>query len=239
MIANNGHISVTVPSDIEGGYYLARTELLALHAADEGDPQFYVGCAQLFISSNGTAKPPTVTIGEGTYDLSMPAMTYNIYTTPLALPYPMYGPAVYTPGASSSSSSSVVPSSVVPSSVVASSVVASSSAAIRTATVTAVSAGSSSVKAADTVVATSVPKSKESNHSGTCQSSYHLNNKRSDVLVQTEGLKPEGCIFVNGNWCGYEVPDYSDQNSCWTVCTYTITITIHSPFPVETIQLIL
>jgi Auxiliary Activity family 9 (formerly GH61) len=147
MIGNNGHISVQIPRDIVGGYYLARTELLALHAASENppDPQFYVGCAQLFIESNGTALPPTTTIGEDTYNLSMPALTYNIYTTPLSLPYPMYGPPVYKPGSASSQA------------------------------------------------------------------------QPTTDLTQTEGLKPNGCIFVNGNWCGYEVPSYSDQNGCWAV----------------------
>ncbi|KAL1852587.1 hypothetical protein Plec18170_005718 [Paecilomyces lecythidis] len=177
MIENDGHISVTIPSDIEGGYYLARTELLALHAAAQGDPQFYVGCAQLFIASNGTAKPSTVSIGQGTYDLSMKGLAYNIYTTPLALPYPMFGPPVYQPGEGSDSGTAV-----------------SSTGVVSTVTATALS----STDTADSVVATGVP-----------------GNEKREVLTQTEGLKPENCVFVNGNWCGLEVPDYNDQNSCW------------------------
>lgn len=108
MIDNNGHISVKIPQGIQGGYYLVRPELLALHAAQDNppDPQFYVGCAQIFLQSSGTAQPPTVSIDEGTYNLSIPGMTYNIYATPLALPYPMYGPPVYTPTASPSATSS-------------------------------------------------------------------------------------------------------------------------------------
>ncbi|KAN0083802.1 Glycosyl hydrolase family 61 domain containing protein [Elaphomyces granulatus] len=143
MIKNNGHISVKIPDDIQGGSYLIRSELLALHAADTHppDPQFYVGCAQLYIMANGNAQPSTVTIGEGTYTLDTPGMAYNIYTTPLALPYPMYGPPVYQPGPGNGNGSYPPP--------------------------------------------------------------------------QCEGLKPKGCIFVNGNWCGYEVPSYTDQKSCW------------------------
>ncbi|CAI6332511.1 unnamed protein product [Periconia digitata] len=33
--------------------------------------------------------------------------------------------------------------------------------------------------------------------------------------TQTEGLKPEGCILENGNWCGKEVSSYSDEKGCW------------------------
>lgn len=210
MIENNGHISVKVPDDIEGGYYLARTELLALHAANEGDPQFYVGCAQLFIDSAGTAKPPTVSIGEGTYDLSMPAMTYNIYQTPLALPYPMYGPPVYTPG-SGSGSASATRSSAIP-------------------TATAVTDSSSEEDREDSVMATGVPVARSTLRTWVDRLSWHGKARenvkpaaRRSALVQTEGLKPEGCIFVNGNWCGFEVPDYNDAESCWAVRSRLIT----------------
>lgn len=97
MIDNNGHISVNIPKGIEGGYYLVRSEILSLHAAHDKppNPQFFVGCAQIYHASSGTAKPPTVAIGEGSYNLNMPGVTYNIYATPLALPYPMHGPPVY------------------------------------------------------------------------------------------------------------------------------------------------
>ncbi|OXV07098.1 hypothetical protein Egran_05137 [Elaphomyces granulatus] len=143
MIQNNGHISVKIPDDIQGGSYLIRSELLALHAADNNppNPQFFVGCAQLYIMAKGCAQPSTVSIGEGTYTLNTPGMAYNIYTTPLALPYPMNGPPVYQPGPGNGNGSYPPP--------------------------------------------------------------------------QSEGLKPKGCIFVNGNWCGYEAPSYTDQNSCW------------------------
>jgi hypothetical protein len=143
MIDNNGHLSVRIPCDIQGGHYLIRTEVLALHQANNNppNPQFFVGCAQLYIMSNGNAQPSTVSIGEGTYTLNTSGMSYNIYTTPLALPYPMPGPPVYQPGS--------------------------------------------------------------------------VNGSGSYPPPQSEGLKPEGCIFVNGNWCGYEVPSYTDQNTCW------------------------
>jgi hypothetical protein len=154
MIENDGHISVQIPQDLQGGYYLARTELLALHAADSTppNPQFFVGCAQLFIESNGTATPETVSIGAGTYDVNrMPGLRYNIYEKPLKKPYPMVGPPVYTPDL--------------------------------------------------TTTAACVNRSPN----------------RGTNMTQTEGFKPHGCIFMNGNWCGFEVPSYTNQNCCWAV----------------------
>lgn len=62
---------------------------------DPPDPQFYVGCAQVFVQGSGSATPESVRIGEGTYDLSIPGMTFNIYETPMKLPYPMFRPPVY------------------------------------------------------------------------------------------------------------------------------------------------
>lgn len=160
MIENNGHISVRVPEDIEGGYYLVRTELLALHAATANppDPQFYVGCAQVFIESNVTnpSRPETVFIGEGTYTLDNPALTFNIYDKPMALPYPPLGPPVYK------------------------------------------------------------PKSNPDTTEGNSQE-------------QTEGLKPEGCIFVNGNWCGFEVPSYNNEEECWAVSFPLLVASRHRP----------
>lgn len=110
IIDNDGHLSVVIPDDIQAGYYLVRPELLALHSAQETppDPQFYVGCAQVFVQSSGTASPPTVSIGEGTYDLDTPGMTYNIYQDPLP-PYPMYGPPVYQSGQSKRSADKRAP----------------------------------------------------------------------------------------------------------------------------------
>ncbi|KAL2015488.1 hypothetical protein VTK56DRAFT_5360 [Thermocarpiscus australiensis] len=32
---------------------------------------------------------------------------------------------------------------------------------------------------------------------------------------QTEGLIPPTCLLKNANWCGFEVPLYQDEPSCW------------------------
>ncbi|KKK13233.1 hypothetical protein ARAM_000578 [Aspergillus rambellii] len=149
LIDNNGLLSVEIPADIRGGDYLVRPELLALQSAQDTprDPQFYVGCAQVFVQSDGDAQPETVSIDENTYNLDMEALTYNIFETPLKLPYPSFGPAVYTPGSANGSD------------------------------------GSTERKATES--------------------------------VQTKGLKPEGCILVRDDWCGFEVPSYDTQDGCW------------------------
>ncbi|RMJ25684.1 hypothetical protein PHISP_03465 [Aspergillus sp. HF37] len=155
LIENNGHLSVKIPADIRPGYYLVRPELLALHGAalDQPDPQFYVGCAQVFVQGSGSAMPENVRIGEGTYDLSStPGLTFNIYETPMKLPYPMFGPPVY-------------------------------------------------------------------DSSGEAEKQVHISGggslEKGDPIVQTIGLKPEGCILIRDNWCGFEVPSYTTEEGCW------------------------
>ena len=97
VIANNGLLSVKIPTDIAGGYYLVRPELLALHQANLSppNPQFYVGCAQLFLSSGGSATPGDTVSIPGYVDMSNPAMSFNIWDQPMKLPYPTYGPKAY------------------------------------------------------------------------------------------------------------------------------------------------
>ena len=103
LIDNDGHLSVKLPSDIQGGHYLLRPELLALHQADKSpaDPQFYVGAAQIFVNGEGTAVPTdTVSIpGYVSMEKNNAAMTFNIWNPVMALPFPQFGPAVYTSNA--------------------------------------------------------------------------------------------------------------------------------------------
>ncbi len=97
-ILKYGHLTVPIPGDLAGGYYLVRPELLALHQADKTphDPQFYVGCAQVFLESSGSSVPQNTVSIPGYVDMSKPAMTYSIYTVPLKLPFPSFGPPTYT-----------------------------------------------------------------------------------------------------------------------------------------------
>lgn len=94
LINAGGLLSVDMPSDLAGGYYLVRPELLALHNANAGDPQFYTGCAQMFLDSDATAVPTETVAIPGYVTKDDPSVTYNIYTTPLSLPYPKVGAGV-------------------------------------------------------------------------------------------------------------------------------------------------
>lgn len=68
MLANNTDF-VKIPSDIEPGTYIFRTELLALHANNPsmnttalGGPQFYPHCFNVEILGNGASKPEGIMI---------------------------------------------------------------------------------------------------------------------------------------------------------------------------------
>ncbi|GAQ06327.1 probable endo-beta-1,4-glucanase D [Aspergillus lentulus] len=229
MIENNGHISVQIPADIEGGYYLVRPELLALHAAQDNppDPQFYVGCAQVFVQSTGTAKPATVNIGEGTYDLSLPGMTYNIYKTPLELPYPMYGPPVYQAGKTASASPTPANTASGSSASANAGSGKSDSASATAEPAPAASGNTGSETSADTEPVNTTPanaastdtesEKTESTPANVCKNKTKKNKKKKKraMLVQNKGLKPEGCILERDNWCGFEVPSYTDEQGCW------------------------
>lgn len=100
IIDNNGIMTMTLPSDLARGEYLVRTELLSLHEADKNppDPQFYVGCAQISLDSNGNAgpAPEAVTSIPGHVKESDPSVNFSVYAP--KWPYPMSGPQVYTTG---------------------------------------------------------------------------------------------------------------------------------------------
>jgi len=100
LIANDGYLSVNIPVDLAGGYYLVRPELLALHQADKTppNPQFYVGCAQIFLNSTGAAHPAQTVSIPGYVNINDPSVLFNIYTP--KWPYPMPGPKPYVGGSS-------------------------------------------------------------------------------------------------------------------------------------------
>ena len=103
LITNNGHLSVNIPKDLAGGYYLVRPAILALHQADKNppDPQFYVGCAQIFLTSDGSAIPKDTVSIPGYVSMSDPAMTYHVWDNTLKLPFPWFGAKPYVSGSSS------------------------------------------------------------------------------------------------------------------------------------------
>ncbi|ETN44819.1 uncharacterized protein HMPREF1541_09694 [Cyphellophora europaea CBS 101466] len=54
MRANGGVASATIPSDIAAGNYVIRNEIIALHRAHLGEPEFYPQCANLEIIGSGS-----------------------------------------------------------------------------------------------------------------------------------------------------------------------------------------
>ncbi|OCL03194.1 lytic polysaccharide monooxygenase [Glonium stellatum] len=139
MISNNGRMSIVLPSDLQGGYYLVRPELVALHNATKGDPQFYIGCAQIFLQSSGNLEPESTVSIPGYVKAGEESVSFNIYYNPDNKTYPVPGPAVAK-----------------------------------------LKAGAATTQ-----------------------------------KTQDEGLKPAGCILEKANWCGYEVPSYTDEAGCW------------------------
>jgi hypothetical protein len=140
MIGNAGRISVTIPDSLAGGDYLVRPELLALHnIAVKDQPEYYVGCAQVFLESSGSSGPEKTVSIPGYTSKSDPGNQYNAFDKPLK-PFTIPGPEVYKSTASYS---------------------------------------------------------------------------RMASQKQTNGLAPAGCILTNDNWCGKEIPDFTDEEGCW------------------------
>jgi len=94
---NNGTMTLKIPQDIEGGYYLFRAEHLALHEAkDIGGAQWYMGCAQLFVySTGGTYKPQTVSI-PGYVKATDPGVHFDYWNNMHPTNYQIPGPAPIT-----------------------------------------------------------------------------------------------------------------------------------------------
>ncbi|KAI1162470.1 family 61 glycoside hydrolase [Nemania serpens] len=97
LIDNDGLLSFEIPDGLPAGYWLFRPELLALHEADKGDPQFYVGCSQVFVQSSNTAAlnvPADRKVGiPGHVHAKDAGLNFNIYAP--AFPYLLPGPKVF------------------------------------------------------------------------------------------------------------------------------------------------
>ncbi|SPN99137.1 related to endoglucanase B [Cephalotrichum gorgonifer] len=80
MVKNRGWSYFDVPSCIAPGDYLLRVELLALHSAyDNMGAQFYVSCANVRISGDGTFAPTETHSIPGVYKQNDPAILTNIW----------------------------------------------------------------------------------------------------------------------------------------------------------------
>ncbi|PVH83536.1 lytic polysaccharide monooxygenase, partial [Cadophora sp. DSE1049] len=93
-------LGVKIPEDLARGYYLVRPELLSLHDADKDppNPQFYTGCAQIFVASAGTALPKYTVKIPGYVGITDKSVLFDVYNP--VWPYAEPGPEVYTPGRS-------------------------------------------------------------------------------------------------------------------------------------------
>ena len=100
LIDNNGLLSVNLPTGLPTGYYLVRPELLALHSAHEGDPQFYHSCAQVFIEdgTDGTLSVPKDQLVSipGYIQSDAPGLNFNLYEDDPES-YEIPGPKVFIP----------------------------------------------------------------------------------------------------------------------------------------------
>ncbi|RFU77390.1 endoglucanase b [Trichoderma arundinaceum] len=111
LVQNNGLLSVNLPQGLPSGYYLVRPEILALHwAAHRNDPQYFVGCAQIFLNSDiqGELDVPGEHLATipGYVDLGTPGVTFDVYQKN-APAYPMPGPRVFIPNGETAKSSTL------------------------------------------------------------------------------------------------------------------------------------
>lgn len=106
MIANDGKVEATIPDDLPGGYYLVRSEILSLQNIIDNKvaPQFYAGCAQVYVdgSESGGVNAQTVNV-PGYIDDNTPALSYDVYSTMQPpVPYVEFGPPIYGSGSTGS-----------------------------------------------------------------------------------------------------------------------------------------
>jgi len=98
LIDNEGLLSINLPPGLPAGDWLFRPELLALQNVAENDPQFYTGCAQVFLESSITK---ALDVPEK-YRVSIPghvsyghsSTTFDVYNP--KFPYTMPGPEVFS-----------------------------------------------------------------------------------------------------------------------------------------------
>lgn len=92
LIANNNSWIVEIPPRIKSGFYVLRTEIIALHNASYSDgAQNYPQCFNLEIQGSG-AELPAGTPGENLYRASDPGIQLNITTGVQS--YPIPGPTL-------------------------------------------------------------------------------------------------------------------------------------------------
>ncbi|KAI6139698.1 glycoside hydrolase family 61 protein [Pisolithus tinctorius] len=102
--------NVTIPSNIQPGDYLLRSEIISLQLATSvGGAEFYPACIQLSIGGSGTGAPQSNEVCQfpGCYtDTEAGIYTPNIYDPPINYTFPGPPVAAFVNGSSDSGSSS-------------------------------------------------------------------------------------------------------------------------------------
>ncbi|KAI6139663.1 glycoside hydrolase family 61 protein [Pisolithus tinctorius] len=102
--------NVTIPSNIQPGDYLLRSEIISLQlAVSVGGAEFYPACIQLSIGGSGTGAPQSSEVCRfpGCYtDTEAGIYTPNIYNPPINYTFPGPPVAAFVNGSSGSGSSS-------------------------------------------------------------------------------------------------------------------------------------
>ncbi|KAF4635774.1 hypothetical protein G7Y89_g2326 [Cudoniella acicularis] len=88
-------VSFKIPQNLPAGDYLVRVESIALHQAQQpGGAQFYLSCAQVKVTGDGTGTPGPLGAFPGAYKVSDPGLVLPVYPVPTSYTPP--GPAVWT-----------------------------------------------------------------------------------------------------------------------------------------------
>ncbi|KAJ2007577.1 hypothetical protein H4R26_000714 [Coemansia thaxteri] len=95
---NHGKLNITIPTLINNGDYLLRTEMIALHNAKViNGAQFYPNCMQITVDGATYGSPDLYAI-PGIYNANDPGIFFNVYASGAkASNYTIPGPPVYAP----------------------------------------------------------------------------------------------------------------------------------------------
>lgn len=92
LIANNNSWLVEIPTSIKPGFYVLRTEIIALHNITSG-AQHYPQCLNLEITGDGT-EVPSGTLGEQLYNETQPGLDKTLNITTGVTSYLIPGPTL-------------------------------------------------------------------------------------------------------------------------------------------------
>ncbi|KAJ2455679.1 hypothetical protein GGF42_003373 [Coemansia sp. RSA 2424] len=92
---NHGKLAVKIPTQINNGEYLLRTEIIALHnARTAGEAQFYPNCAQISVTGATFGSPELYPVS-GIYNPTEPGILFDKRKG--GATYKIPGPPVYSP----------------------------------------------------------------------------------------------------------------------------------------------